>query len=323
MTGSIIPDWLADCGQFLPVPRDERSLRVKNWQEIRLSPDELHQHLGAGGNLGFRCGPRSGGYVDCDLDSDEAVALAPLYLPDGAAIYGRPTRPSSHRIYKSPRATYAAFSDPLTGEMIVELRSDGATGGAHMTLLPPSRTDGEYREWEDSREPVTIDSGALGRRVSWLAIGCLTMRHVSEYAAHRPEQDLPDVLWEFDRPLGRVAYHWLGGLAPDENSPREVKHRRDYTDTEVQLEEIVAAIPNNCGWDEWNRLGMAIYAASGGSSVGFAAFDDFSSKSSRYDPRAVRERWNNYSKSQPDRIGIGTLVFLARKAGWQPKRRAA
>jgi hypothetical protein len=89
----------------------------------------------------------------------------------------------------------------------------------------------------------------------------------------------------------------------------------------LRLEEVVAAIPNRCSWEEWNRVGMAIYTASGGSELGFAAFDDFSSRSPKYDAYAVRERWANYRRSPPSRIGLGTLVHHARQAGW--RRRGA
>ena len=41
----------------------------------------------------------------------------------------------------------------------------------------------------------------------------------------------------------------------------------------LRLAEIVAAIPNNFDWAEWNRLGMAIFAASGGVED-FITFDD-------------------------------------------------
>jgi Primase C terminal 2 (PriCT-2) len=65
---------------------------------------------------------------------------------------------------------------------------------------------------------------------------------------------------------------------------------------------------------------MAFYAASDGSEEGFIAFDDWSAKSAKYDPRTVEERWHNYCRSPPSRIGIGTLVHLARAAGEKPTR---
>jgi hypothetical protein len=57
--------------------------------------------------------------------------------------------------------------------MLLELRADGATGGAHMTLLPPSVTDGERRRWHaDIIAPAALDPRVLLRRMAWLAVGC-------------------------------------------------------------------------------------------------------------------------------------------------------
>jgi hypothetical protein len=81
---------------------------------------------------------------------------------------------------------------------------------------------------------------------------------------------------------------------------------------------MVAAIPNNCSWDEWNAIGLAIYAACGGSEHGFIVFDDFSARSSKYQPEAVVERWRNYRRSPPNRTGLGKLISLAVAAGWRP-----
>jgi hypothetical protein len=310
--GAIIPAALA-AEEFVPIPRGEKIPGCR-WRDLRLSVTEAEQHVERGGNIALRVG----GVVDADLDCPEALKLADLYLPPTRAEFGRLSRPRSHRLYVSRGAVYAAFADPINDDMLIELRAAGRDGGAHLTLLPPSETDGERREWHgDTVEPAAVDAHALTRRMGWLATGCLVARHVSEHAALRPYYDLPDLLWEADPALGRKAYHWVGRLAPDERPP-DLKPRRNYTTTELRLEEIVAAIPNNCGWVEWNRIGMAIYAASGGSDLGFVAFDDFSSRSStKYDPHAVLERWRNYRRSPPTRVSLGTLVHLAREAGWR------
>jgi hypothetical protein len=134
-----------------------------------------------------------------------------------------------------------------------------------------------------------------------------------------PGPDLPNLLWEFDRPLGAAAFKWLGlpdPLAPRRSPrPRSLMSRRD-----LDLAAIMHAIPNvGVGWEDWNKIGLACFAASGGSEDGKIAFDDFSAKSPQYDPRAVEERWKNYLHSKPSRIGIGHLVRLARDAGWRPQ----
>jgi len=307
----VIPAALAHA-QFVPVPPGEKSPRLTGWPKIRLSADQLTKHLASGGNLAIRVGPSSAEIIDLDLDCTEAIALADLYLPPTGAVFGRPSKPRSHRLYVAPGATYAGFADPLEGDTLLELRADGREGGAHVTLIPPSVTGGEQREWcGDSVVPATVGAAALARRAVWLAIGCLVARHVSRYAAERPGPDLVSLLWEADPVLGRPAYSWLGEPAPDEPR-RHPKPRHAMSNAELRLAEIVAGIPNTFDWLGWNRIGMAIYAASGGSEEGLIAFDDLSARSPKYDPHTTRERWCNYRRSPPSRIGIGTLVHLAR-----------
>jgi hypothetical protein len=84
------------------------------------------------GNIGVSLGA---GLVDIDLDCDEARTIfprfaAPTPLQFGRASYGN----SSHYIYKlqAPGAKQT-FPDPVTGEMILELRT-----GSHQTCFPPS-----------------------------------------------------------------------------------------------------------------------------------------------------------------------------------------
>jgi hypothetical protein len=304
--------------RIVAVPSGIKGSRDPGWPDLNPSTEELERHLDRDGNVAVIVGRRSGGLADVDLDCSEALALADLYLPQTGAEFGRASRPRSHRLYTAPGATFTALADPLDGTMLLELRADGRDGGAHQTLLPPSLADGERREWHVSAvDPAVTDPAKLTRCAAWLAIGCLMMRYVSEHAARRPQPDLLDILWEANPALGRRAYHWLGHLAPDEK-PRDLKPRRNMSHTELRLEEIVAAIPNNCSWDDWNRIGMAIYAASGGSEQGFVAFDDFSSRSPKYCSHAVQERWRNYRRrSPPNRITLGSLVYRAQEAGWR------
>ena len=77
----------------------------------------------------------------------------------------------------------------------------------------------------------------------------------------------------------------------------------------------VAAIPNaDESWDDWVRVGLAIFAASGGLKEGFDAFDTWSRRSTKYDAEFTISAWRGF---KPKRIGGGTLVHLARKHGWE------
>jgi Primase C terminal 2 (PriCT-2) len=305
----------------VPVPAGSKRPIATGWNVATFRPNGFAD----GDNIAIVLGTRSGWVVDIDLDCDEAVTLVDFYLPQTGASFGRLSRPRCHRLYIAVEAAFEAFADPLIDgkNTLVELRADGAGGGSHLCLAPPSVADGECREWSDEIiAPLVVNAKALRLQVARLAVGCLVARYVSEYAARQPGPDLPGLLWEFDRTLGRAAFKWLG--LPDPDAPqRYPRHRRDMSRRDLDLAEIVHAIPNNCSWDEWNAIGMAVFAASGGSGDGKVIFDDFSAKSSQYDPHAVEERWRNYRRSPPDRIGIGFLVRLARGAGWRPGLRDA
>jgi hypothetical protein len=91
---------------------------------------------------------------------------------------------------------------------------------------------------------------------------------------------------------------------------------------DVQLvAAALAVIPNeDLSWDAWSRIGLATYRATNGCSAGFDAFDEWSRKSSKYDAATTRQRWEEISRSPPQVIGIGTLIYLADLAspGWRP-----
>jgi hypothetical protein len=92
---------------------------------------------------------------------------------------------------------------------------------------------------------------------------------------------------------------------------------------------VLAAIPNdNLEWDEWNKIGLAAYSASGGHDAGYDAWLAWSAKSEKHDNATCRERWHHYQrhKGRNDnyapherRVGMGTLVHLARQTDpdWQ------
>jgi hypothetical protein len=304
---------------LVPIPAGQKRPVLTGWQHLAVTPEDVPRLFGHGENVAAILGPASGELADIDLDYAEAIALADLYLPTTSAVFGRPAKPRSHRLFMAPGAVYESFTDPSDGKTLLELRAPGRDGGAHLSLLPPSIADGERRGWHgEVIAPRPIDARSLRMAAVWLAIASLVARHISRYAAQHPDPDLPRLLWEWDRDLGRIAYRWLGQPAPD--APRRhPRPRAQLSRRDLDLAEVVGAIPNDCCWPAWNRVGLAIFAASGGSGNGFVVFDDFSSRHAKYNPAAVRERWNNYKRSPPTRIGMGSLVRLARQCGWSPR----
>lgn len=123
------------------------------------------------------------GLVDVDLDCAEAVAVAQDLLPPGA-IFGRDSRPSSHRVYRSEAQTRQAFDDPDLEDarkMIIELRA-----GPHYTIFPGSvsHKDGLEVRWEGSDEPPKIDAAEIERGCRAVAIAVVVGRSVGYGQLH-------------------------------------------------------------------------------------------------------------------------------------------
>jgi Primase C terminal 2 (PriCT-2)/Bifunctional DNA primase/polymerase, N-terminal len=308
--------------RVVSIPSRLKKPVIDGWPDLILSPADFPRYFGAGQNLGIRLGAASSGLVDLDLDCLEAIAIADLYLPVTKAEFGRKSKPRSHRLYVAPGAVKESFADPISGEMLLEIRSDGRQGKAHQTIFPPSIADDEQREWHgDIIAPRAIEATSLRAAAAWLAVGCLTMRHLSEHAACHPSLDLLQLLWEVDHKLGVRAYRWVG--LPNPDMPRlRPKPRPQLTTAEIDLAELVAAIPNdNESWDDWVAVGLAIFAASDGSNHGAIVFDDWSAKCSKYDPYRTTAKWHEFHKYPPDSTGVGKLIKMAIDAGWRSNRK--
>jgi hypothetical protein len=89
------------------------------------------------------------------------------------------------------------------------------------------------------------------------------------------------------------------------------------TGTLAAVQDALKFVPNpDLSWDDWNRIGMAVYCATDGK--GFIVFDQWSQASGKYNQLETRQRWDHYSKSPPSKIGAGTLYYYAQQNGWVP-----
>lgn len=87
--------------------------------------------------------------------------------------------------------------------------------------------------------------------------------------------------------------------------------------TLAAVEDALKFVKNpDLSWDDWNKIGMAIYCAT--EAKGFVIFDQWSRSSGKYNQLETRQRWDHYSKSPPTKIGAGSLYFFAQQNGWVP-----
>jgi P4 family phage/plasmid primase-like protien len=102
------------------------------------------------------------------------------------------------------------------------------------------------------------------------------------------------------------------------------QHDSELDDDDLEALGEIIANPDR-EWADWNRLGMAFFAASNGSEAGFAAFERVSQRSAKYDASETRRRWEHFHRSPPHRLGPGTLIYEARQVDPEfrlPSRRA-
>jgi hypothetical protein len=111
---------------------------------------------------------------------------------------------------------------------------------------------------------------------------------------------------------------------PIPKAPRTPSPKGDATPLDLWLAACaLKVIPNaDIAWLRWTSIGLATWRATDGDDYGFQAFDQWSAKSSKYNARFTEKTWDGFSKSPPNRIGIGTLIFLAGEAepDWYDKR---
>lgn len=210
----------------VPLPRGQKRPVIDRWQELRLTREQLPTD----GNLGVNLGEPSGGLADVDLDCDEAVELAPRFVPP-TLTFGRASKPRSHWLFIAGGAVTEKFDvadlvDPRKRHTIVELRGTPAGNvgrgvGGSQTVMPGSQhPSGELVEWsadDDANEPRAIASDELRRRVVSLAVTALVQRHAGREAALA---FLDGKLPPLPAPIAARVREWLGVTEQRAPKPR-------------------------------------------------------------------------------------------------------
>lgn len=147
----------------IPIPPREKGPRLPEWQNLRLTRDDLQAYFAADSNVGILLGEPSRGMVDIDLDHPLAVKYAPEFLPHTGAVFGRYQKPRSHYIYTVPGATTRKWQLPQHG-MIVELRSTGCQTVAPGSIHP----SGDEIVWYSQQPPAEVSEAELVAQISAL-----------------------------------------------------------------------------------------------------------------------------------------------------------
>jgi Bifunctional DNA primase/polymerase, N-terminal len=228
----------------VPIPYRQKRPIGNDWQHRVITGSKVERFFGEKPqNIGVQLGLNSGGLTDIDLDCIEATIMASAVLPQTGAIFGRASKRNSHRLYitslaKSIDQAALQFKDPISKNMLLEVRIGGGDKGAQ-TVFPGSvHETGEPIDWEEDGEPAEVDGEELVKRAKRLAALCLFARHWPQKPKPGESGGRHDAALTvggflarcgFDRPHVKLYVEWIARAANDEEIRDRVQAGHDAT----------------------------------------------------------------------------------------------
>jgi hypothetical protein len=240
-------------------------------------------------NVGIATGVASGFFViECDTieghNVDGLKSIQELEAKHGPLPETRMAiSPSGsvHRYYRHPGCGIKIWNSASQFAPGVDIKGDGG-----MVIAPPSIKPGvgQYRWLND--KPVA-------EAPAWLIEAASKQKEAKKPSSRAPSGERAQAKNDFER--------------------------RHHLRADIDLDEIEAAlmaIPNDASvnWEEWNRIGMAVFAATCGSAAGLAMFDRWSQKYPGYDGDDTAAKWDALEQCPPTEIGVGTIFYFADQA---------
>ena len=234
---------------MIPVPTEQKNPGYEDWQNLRLTSEDVPRYWTNGQNIGLLNGEPSGWRVCIDLDVAEALSIAGRLL-DPTLTSGRKSRPHSHWWYIAPGAQTEKFKD-LDGTMLLELRSTGC-----QTIVAPSvHPTGEKYVWhaESGLEMAHVEVSGLRDRLRELATATLIARHLpssrdkstnSGGGRHDYAMALAGFLLRPGRLDEELTLTILKAAWDAKGWPNEGAKREAYRDLEGIVRDTAAAIAN-------------------------------------------------------------------------------
>ncbi len=225
--------------------------------------------------------------AECDARPSQAHA-------DLVPILGEPTLAV---------ASGGRWVDPDTGELEDKLH-------LYWRLAAPTRTEEEHGKLYAARAIVQRIVGSDATSISivhplrWAGSVHTKAEHRLATIVRRTENEA-----DLDDALAR-----LRAACPEHGADGDHASASTAAGDLADLESALAVIPNDCDWERWNKVGMALWNATAGSDGGLKLFVAFSAKSSKHSDAATRERWSHYAKHPPSRIGAGSIFRWAKEA---------
>jgi len=182
-SSNIAAQYAARGWKVVPIPLGEKGPKRKGWEQRTFDPQRDFD----GTNIGVQLGVKSGGLTDVDLDCIEAINLAPYFLPQTAATFGRASKPESHWLFviddADPDKSVIRLNDDAK-KTIIELRLGGGDKGTQTVFPGSTHESGERIEWVKAGVPAKSSCAILKDAVTNIAVAALLTRHWPEDNRH-------------------------------------------------------------------------------------------------------------------------------------------
>ena len=183
----------------------------------------------------------------------------------------------------NPRAGVAVATGAASGLLVIDIDERDDKDGfrelhrleADLGELPPTKTSrtpsGGFHLFFKHVDGIKCSTGKLGTGIDVKADG--------GYVIVPPSHGL--YLWETDDrgktpKAAQLPDNWIDKLRSLSSSAEQVPNSSQEADPEL-VAAAVEAIPNpDLSWNDWKRIGMAIWVATGGSDHGRELFDKWS-----------------------------------------------
>jgi hypothetical protein len=339
----------------VPVPFREKGPQLKGWQQLRIKPEQVARYFPDQMNIGVILGVASGGLVDVDIDCAEALEIGCKILPKTGSIFGRASKPGSHRLYRiGGLAPSLKLNDPTNDDTLIELRGDKQDGTAgFQTVFPGSiHLRGEPIEWAEDGEPALIEYNELKRDVVKLATRALIARRcpgvtTTDELRHALGQADPRIMLQIERWRSDVdaarsldAAHVPLWVTEADTAHLSRPGRRVLCDiaarighgplqvTEVDIARVSTALSfiNSRNRNDWIEVGAALRDVSGWPEELRRAIWDYWSiaqdlpppgEKKKYEQTAQDTAWRSFDRPYTGaRATLGTIIYRAQQAGW-------
>jgi hypothetical protein len=239
-------------------------------------------------NIGLVTG-RLSGIVVVDVDGPKGQAKHAVLLAENAQILEARNYVETGRIdggqhyyFKYPANAHV----PNHKDEGLEIKSD-----AGYVVAPPSKH-------------------ASGKRYAWKDIGPLEElpKCFVDFAVQRRKLEAP----AHSQPQGQITRRRLIGASTAIYSPPA------YSEAEVaRIRSTLAVIPADDRNNYWLRIGAALHWTGWGDPAR-ALFDEYSKKSTKYDPAQQDKLWKSFARGYDGiSVTLGTLFDLAKQHGWE------